>query len=112
MKMKLLALFMGTSLVLAACGGDGDRASDSTGETNSGKDTASNGEEIYKNASCVGCHGQDLGGGAGPNLQKIGGKYNAEEIEKIILNGQGTMPKEQLKGDDAKAVAQWLAEKK
>lgn len=37
---------------------------------------------------------------------------SAEEIEKIIVDGKGSMPPGLLTGDDAKLVAEWLAEKK
>ncbi|AGA21818.1 Cytochrome c-551 [Bacillus subtilis subsp. subtilis str. BSP1] len=45
--------------------------------------TASEGEELYQQ-SCVGCHGKDLEGVSGPNLQEVGGKYDEHKIESII----------------------------
>jgi len=30
------------------------------------------GQEVYSSAGCAGCHGADLEGGVGPNLQTIG----------------------------------------
>ncbi|UFJ42757.1 c-type cytochrome [Brevibacillus humidisoli] len=38
--------------------------------------------------SCIGCHGGNMEGGMGPNLQKIGEKYSAEELAEIIKNGK------------------------
>ena len=35
-------------------------------------DTPEAGAEVYVSAGCAGCHGQDLEGGVGPNLQTIG----------------------------------------
>jgi mono/diheme cytochrome c family protein len=35
-------------------------------------DTVEAGAEVYATAGCVGCHGADLQGGVGPNLQTIG----------------------------------------
>ena len=35
-------------------------------------DTVEAGAEVYQSAGCAGCHGQDLEGGTGPNLQTIG----------------------------------------
>lgn len=64
-------------------------------------------------ANCASCHGQNLEGIAGPNLTKVGSKYSADEIEKIIKEGKGGMPPGMLKkADEIKAVAAWLAEKK
>ncbi|WP_059171940.1 cytochrome c551 [Bacillus sp. FJAT-27445] len=103
MNKKLLALLMGASMVLAACGGD-----------DGGKDSASGGdpEKLY-NQKCSGCHGGDLKGGAGPDLTKVGAAYSKEEIEKIIVEGKGGgMPAGLYKGDEASKVAEWLAEKK
>jgi mono/diheme cytochrome c family protein len=35
-------------------------------------DTVEAGAQVYQSAGCAGCHGQDLEGGTGPNLQTIG----------------------------------------
>lgn len=113
-KKKLMVLLMGTSLALAACGG-GDSAEEAPKEEGNAPagETASAGdaEKLFQQ-SCAACHGQDLSGGAGPNLQQVGGKYSKEDIENIIINGQGGMPKGVLKGEDASKVAEWLAAKK
>ncbi|MFB6468953.1 cytochrome c551 [Cytobacillus sp. Hz8] len=117
MKKKLLALLMGTSLVLAACGG-GDDAGEKkdTSSSDSGKtttETASGGDaEKLFSQKCSSCHGANLEGGVGLNLQKVGAKYSKDEIEKIILDGKNAMPAGQLQGDDASTVAEWLASKK
>ncbi|MCD1261236.1 cytochrome c [Paenibacillus athensensis] len=70
-------------------------------------------EAIYKK-SCLACHGAELQGGAGPNLQQIGGKLTPEQIYKQIQNGGGMMPafKTQLKNEEVANLAQWLAGKK
>ncbi|GAM11978.1 cytochrome c551 [Mesobacillus selenatarsenatis] len=103
MKKKLLALLMGTSLVLAACGG-GDEAG--------GGDTAGADPEKLYNQKCSSCHGGDLEGGAGPKLSDVGSRLSQEEIESVIANGQGSMPPKMLEGEEASAVAEWLANKK
>lgn len=103
MKKKLLALLMGTALLLAACGG-GDDAADTP--TAGGGDA----EKLY-GQKCSSCHGGNLEGGVGPKLSAIGSKYSKEDIEKIIAEGKGSMPKGLLEGADASAVASWLAEK-
>ncbi|MGG0720452.1 cytochrome c [Robertmurraya massiliosenegalensis] len=58
---------------------------------------------------CSTCHGGDLSGGVGPDLTQIGSQMTKEEIEKIIIDGIGIMPSGQLKGEEAAAVAEWLA---
>jgi len=104
-KKLLFSLLMGASLALAACGGGGD-------EGGGDGDTASaSGETLYAQ-TCSGCHGGNLQGGAGPELAAIGSKYSQEEIENIIANGQGSMPPKLLEGEEASAVAEWLAAKK
>lgn len=103
MKKKLLALLMGTSLALAACGGGGDEA----GGDKAGADP----EKLY-NQKCSSCHGGNLEGSVGPKLSDVGSRLSQEDIEKVIANGQGSMPKGLLEGDDASAVAEWLANKK
>ncbi|WAA12009.1 c-type cytochrome [Fervidibacillus halotolerans] len=90
--------------LLSACGG----GNDSTENVHS---SDLSGEELYMQ-SCSSCHGGDLKSGYAPDLDKIGSKFTAEEIEDIIVNGYKSMPKGILKGDDAKKVAEWLAEQK
>ncbi|WLR46243.1 cytochrome c [Halobacillus litoralis] len=77
------------------------------------EETASaNPEELFQN-QCASCHGGDLGGGAGPNLQEVGSRYSAEEINDIIVNGKGSaMPAGLYTGEQATKLAEWLAEKK
>lgn len=115
MKRKLFSILLGTSLVfaLAACGGGDDNAGDAPASDNGGGggEATVNAEEIAQQ-NCASCHGQDFGGGAGPDLTKIGSKYSKDEIAGIIENGQGSMPGGIIKGEEKDAVASWLAEKK
>lgn len=116
MKKKLLALLMGASLVLAACGGGNEaNKNDNTSTNNGGGGTttanAGDPQKIF-NQKCSSCHGQNLEGGVGPNLQKVGSRLSKDEIEKTIANGRGAMPKGLLQGDELSAVAQWLSNKK
>ena len=124
MKLKnlLLALGLGTTLALAACGGSDDSSSDdsssatkeeSTMNDDSSKtETAVDAEKIFAN-NCATCHGKNLEGNVGPNLTKVGSKYSSEEIQEIIKNGKGQMPAGILKDDaEIMAVADWLADKK
>lgn len=62
--------------------------------------------------SCSSCHGANLEGSVGPNLQKVGAKYSEEEILAIIEKGRGQMPGGLVKGDEAKNLAAWLADHK
>lgn len=105
---KLLALLMGATLILAACGGGGDEATDgpvSTADVDA--------EKKYQQ-KCSMCHGVNLNDGQKnvPELATVGSRMTKEEIETIILEGVGTMPPKQLQGVEAEAVAEWLAEKK
>ncbi|AND42196.1 MULTISPECIES: cytochrome c551 [Bacillales] len=117
MKKKLLALLMGTSLVLAACGGGDDAAEDKDTATNGGGETttdtadAGDAQKLYEQ-KCSSCHGANLEGGVGPALDKIGASLSQEDIENTIANGKGAMPKGLLQGEEASAVASWLAGKK
>lgn len=142
LKKSLLALILGSSVALAACGGGDDAAQDAEDtvdeaeqnteeaidEVEQGTEdavdeeaapeedagdatTAAAGEEVYKQ-SCLSCHGGNLEGGFGPALDKTGANYSKEEILDIIHNGKGQMPANVVEGEDAEAVAAWLAEKK
>jgi cytochrome c551 len=104
LKKKLLALLMGTSLALAACGGGGE---DEAGGDKAGADP----EKLF-NQKCSSCHGGNLEGGVGPKLSDVGARLSQEDIEGVIANGKGSMPPKLLEGDDATAVAEWLANKK
>ncbi|OXM83038.1 c-type cytochrome [Paenibacillus rigui] len=70
-------------------------------------------EASYKQ-SCISCHGNDLAGKIGPNLQKAGSKLSDQQLYTIIQNGRGGMPafKNTLKDDEIINLAKWLAEKK
>jgi mono/diheme cytochrome c family protein len=103
---------------ITACGGgDDETKQDTTPTEEQGNDEqkqtadAGDGDALFQQ-SCASCHGGDLVSGGAPDLDKIGSKYSKDEIEDIILNGKGGMPAGMLKGEDADAVASWLAEKK
>jgi cytochrome c551 len=101
-KKKLLALLVGSGLVLAACGGGGD--DQATGGTVDAEKLAAQ--------KCSTCHGQNLEGGGAPKISDVGSRYSKEELEDIIVNGKGGMPGGIIKGEEASAVAEWLASKK
>lgn len=60
------------ALAAVACGDDGDSPSedDSTG---SAVPAVVRGEELARSKGCAGCHGQDFGGGAGPDWIGLAG---------------------------------------
>jgi cytochrome c551 len=105
MKKKLLKMFMGTALVmgLAACGGGDDEGGDTA--------QAGDAEKIFSQ-KCSSCHGENLQGGMGPELAKVGASKSKDEIANIIKNGQGGMPANLISGDDLDKVSEWLASKK
>jgi cytochrome c551 len=78
-------------------------------DTNNGEAAAA----LFKQ-SCTSCHGVDLGGDYGPNLQKVGGKLTKAQITNQITNGGDEMPpfKNELKAEEIQTLAAWLAAKK
>lgn len=114
MKNKLLATLFGAALVLGACGGGDDNASEPNNDAtnDNGAATTEVDAEAVVQQSCASCHGGNLEGGAGPALDKIGASLSEEEIHDVIVNGKGAMPPGVIKGEEADAVAAWLAEKK
>lgn len=108
MKKRLLLLLASTVFALAACGNDSDTSTTSDGEATTSVIDA---KKLY-DQRCAMCHGFELEGLTGDDLTTIGSKYSKEEIESIILNGQGTMAGGFLKDENAAAVAEWLSEKK
>jgi cytochrome c551 len=110
MKSKLMIILLGSMLTLAACGGgEEETAQNETNGGTTGGTEATAAEGIYKK-SCASCHGGNLEGNIGPSLKKVGSKYSEEEILDIIHNGLGTgMPPGVIQGEDADAVAAWLA---
>ncbi|HEY7738508.1 MAG TPA: cytochrome c [Candidatus Limnocylindria bacterium] len=71
-------------------------------------DTPEAGAEIFQTAGCAGCHGADLQGGVGPNLQTIG----SEPITTIPPLVTATLDTEAIQADydaDPRAfLANWI----
>ncbi|MFV5936476.1 cytochrome c551 [Mammaliicoccus sciuri] len=103
-KMGMISVIALSSLVFAGCGQSSDDSSK--------EEYSSQGEKIFKNNSCVGCHGKDLDGASGPSLKKVGAKMSESDIEKIINEGKGNMPSQVVNEKEAKEVAKWLAKQK
>lgn len=117
MKKSLMALLFGTSLVLAACGG-GDTAEeappeDTPSEAPAGGEESSIDAEQIVNQNCISCHGENLEGqGNFPPLNDVGSRLSEDEILTVILEGRGAMPAKIIEGEEAEAVAAWLADQK
>ncbi|SFJ51331.1 c-type cytochrome [Thermoflavimicrobium dichotomicum] len=69
-------------------------------------------EKLYQNY-CLNCHGEQLRGGYGPGLQKVGRKYTEKEIQTIIEKGMGKMPAQNyIPKEEQLQLAKWLANQK
>ncbi|EDL63167.1 cytochrome c551 [Bacillus sp. SG-1] len=114
MKKKLLGILLGSSLIMGACSDAPDDSSDANNPQDAAESAMGTEIEPEKivNQKCSSCHGGDLSGGMGPALKNIGSQLSAEEILSVIQNGKGSMPKNIIKGEEAEAVADWLAEQK
>ena len=78
-------------------------------EEEQGGDVASTPEDFYKNNSCIGCHGGNYEGGAGPALTGVGEKLSSEEIKDVLKNGKGIMQGGLVPEDQIDAVTEWLS---
>ena len=68
---------------------------------------------LYK-SNCLACHGDQLQGGMGPELTKVGGAMTSDQIYNQIAKGGGGMPgfSGTLSDEEIKTLAGWLAAKK
>ncbi|WP_019394897.1 cytochrome c551 [Priestia filamentosa] len=106
MKKAAWALIIGATLIMSGCGDSEEKSSSKEEKIN--VDEAGEAGKLYKQ-SCLGCHGDNLQGNNGPNLQQVGKKYSKEELSEIIVNGRGSMPKGLLEKEEANKVAEWLS---
>ncbi|WP_342600401.1 cytochrome c551 [Psychrobacillus sp. FSL H8-0483] len=112
MNKKLLAVIFGTGLILAACGGnkEAEPAEPSNGTTT--ENVKVDAEKIVT-SKCISCHGGNLEGqGNFPSLADVGARLSQDEILNVIENGRNAMPAGIITGEEAQAVAAWLAAKK
>ncbi|MED1782437.1 c-type cytochrome [Brevibacillus fortis] len=74
-------------------------------------DTSFKADALWKaQTSCMGCHGKNMEGGMGPNLQKIGATLDAAKITDVIKNGKGAMPAGLIKDDaEIAKLAEYMA---
>lgn len=112
MKKSLMALLFGTALILGACGdGETTEPEAPAEETTTNGDSAIDEEQIV-NQRCISCHGENLEGqGNFPPLNDVGSRLSEEEILAVIIEGRGAMPAKIIEGEEAEAVAAWLADK-
>lgn len=70
-------------------------------------------EQSYRN-HCMACHGANLEGGLGPNLQHVGSRLSKQAIITKITFGVGQMPPfgGQLSPLVIQLLGEWLSEKK
>jgi mono/diheme cytochrome c family protein len=83
-------------------------------ETPKASDTNGEAAQALFKQSCTSCHGVDLEGDFGPNLQKVGGMLTKEQITAQITNGGEDMPSfsKRLNTEEIAALAAWLSAKK
>lgn len=109
---RIMILMSGFVLAIGitACGSSNDNGGE--GSSNGGDEVdASAAQDVFKE-NCASCHGENLEGKNGPELDHIGKEMSKDDIKKQIKDGGGGMPAEIIKGDEADNVAGWLADKK
>lgn len=113
-KTRILCAIASLAIVLSACGGGGSNNSGNGGSSagSSSSSSSNSGAKAIFEKSCSQCHGENLQGKVGPNLQQIGSKMSKKQILGQIKNGGGGMPANVITGQKAKKVATWLAKKK
>ncbi len=114
----VLALALAVPLVVAACSSGGSTGS-TTGAASSGKPSASTssgdgskGKAVY-DANCAACHGKNAEGLVGPDLRKIGSKYDKAYLTKWIKDPESvkagtSMPKVPLNDKELEEVVEFL----
>ncbi|MDO9353220.1 MAG: cytochrome c [Solirubrobacteraceae bacterium] len=100
--------------VFAGCGGDDSGSGSGSGGGGSVKTitAATDGAQIFKEATCASCHTLAAAGAEGrigPNLDE--NKPPAAEVVEKVTNGDGSMPafKGRLSTEQIQAVAEYVA---
>ncbi|ANU17677.1 cytochrome c [Planococcus maritimus] len=113
MKKQLMTVLFGSVLVLGACGGEEESSPEEPADTGGETETTTVDAEAVIQQNCISCHGENLeGGGSFPALNDVGSRLSQEEILSVIENGQGAMPPNIIEGEEAQAVAEYLANQK
>lgn len=112
--MKKILLTAGFSIVLllGACGGNEEEAEEAA-VIGDGQATAEDGEAVYRAASCFSCHGADLEGASGPNLQEVGARLSEDQIRTVVVEGTNIMPGGMVEDpEDLDHLVEWLSNQK
>ncbi|WP_211654638.1 cytochrome c551 [Planococcus alpniumensis] len=115
MKKQLMTVLFGSVLVLGACGGGEETSPEEPADTGGDTETETTtvDAEAVIQQNCISCHGENLEGqGNFPALNDVGSRLSQEEILSVIQNGQGAMPPNIIEGEEAEAVAEYLANQK
>lgn len=117
----LLLVIVAAALLAAGCGGDdagsddsgyGSRGNDTSAETDGGGGEGGDSEaKATFTSTCGGCHtlsDAGTGGSVGPNLDELA--PDVDQVRSAIAEGPGTMPENLLEGDEADAVAEYVAD--
>ncbi|GAK07236.1 cytochrome c [Geomicrobium sp. JCM 19038] len=111
---KLLLITGALAFILGGCGGaddtedpamDDDGAMEEEAADDGGSVSAEEGMALYEQ-NCMSCHGGDFEGMSGPALEG----YSEDEVLAAIQEGPGSMPADIVTGEDADAVAKYVAE--
>lgn len=112
MKKMLLTAGFSIVLLLGACGGNEENIEEAV-VTGDGQATSEDGEAVYRAASCFSCHGADLEGASGPNLQEVGARLNEEQIRTVVVEGTSVMPGGMVEDqEDLDNLVEWLSNQK
>ncbi|CAD2079090.1 cytochrome c-551 [Jeotgalicoccus coquinae] len=112
MKKMLLTAGFSFVLLLGACGGN-EEDTEEAAVTGDGQATVEDGERVYRATSCFSCHGADLEGASGPNLQEVGSRLDADQIRTVIVEGTDVMPGGMVEDpEDLDALVEWLSDQK
>lgn len=113
MKRILLAAVFSLALLLGACGGseeETEKAEETAVVVGDGQASAEDGEAVYRAASCFSCHGADLEGSSGPNLQEVGARLSEDQIRTTIVEGTSVMPGGLVEDpEDLDNIVEWLS---
>jgi len=97
----LFSIFLTAVLLLGACSSNKE-TTDKPEEPNNSDVAPSNtaaGKKLVMD-NCASCHSGQF--------ESFATKYNADELEDIIENGKGSMPKELLQGEDLKQAVEYI----